>query len=268
MVHFIFNFFAFAYIGRAFEHNHGFNKTLVLFVFPSVGSTIISSLLLPQYISVGASGGIFGLIGACVADILRNRKLLFSDFVKGTKKKHHIHILIILAVDIILNLLLGLTPFTDNFMHVGGFLLGFLWASTTLRHVDVFATEDEVLHRRNSVRGRLLQLIGPMMSIAIVFVALIYLYNGDGHSSPCDVCGVISCVSFPPWVSEEKRWWHCDSCGLVSAYGTVDSVTNLYTSLQIHCPDGAVKYYDLSVYDMDQDRVEQSLVGMCREICL
>lgn len=84
---------------------------------PKVGSIIISAIFLPQFISVGASGGIFGLIGACVADITKNWRLIFSDFInKGRSKRHHLTVVVILLLDIFLNLLLGLTPFTDNFM--------------------------------------------------------------------------------------------------------------------------------------------------------
>ena len=38
----------------------------------------MSAIFLPKYPCVGASGGIFGLIGATLADILSNISLLFS----------------------------------------------------------------------------------------------------------------------------------------------------------------------------------------------
>jgi membrane associated rhomboid family serine protease len=66
-------------------------------------------------ISVGASGGIFGLIGACLADIFMNWGLLFNQFVNGKNKHRHIYILLALLVDVIINCLIGLTPFVDNF---------------------------------------------------------------------------------------------------------------------------------------------------------
>jgi hypothetical protein len=52
----------------------------------------MSAIFLPEYISVGASGGIFGLIGACIADICINWSLLFSKHVnssdEGTRFRH------------------------------------------------------------------------------------------------------------------------------------------------------------------------------------
>ena len=66
---------------------------------------IISSSAMKFDEQVGASGGIFGLTGACMADIWINRNVLFSDFVnKGRSKKHHIKVIVILAFDIFINL--------------------------------------------------------------------------------------------------------------------------------------------------------------------
>jgi hypothetical protein len=263
-VHFLFNFFAFAYIGRAIEYNHGFYNTLFLFVYTSVGGTIFSALLLPEYISVGASGGIFGLIGACTADIFRNRRLLFSDFVKGRNNRH---IVIILVIDILLNLLLGLTPFTDNFMHVGGFCLGLLWSSTTLNRVRMFGIGVQTKGQKSSASKRFKVYLGPIISIILVLVATIYLFNGDGKSSPCNLCGLLSCISFPPGVSKEKQWWHCDACGQVSAYGTVDTISDQYISLQLQCPSGSTVDISVEDYHMDRSVVENKLVEMCRQSC-
>jgi membrane associated rhomboid family serine protease len=66
-------------------------------------------------ISVGASGGIFGLIGACLADIYMNWGLLFNKFVNGKQNHGHIFVLLVLLMDIVVNSLIGLTPFVDNF---------------------------------------------------------------------------------------------------------------------------------------------------------
>ena len=103
------------YHQSAVELCHGFLPSLLLFVFPAIGGTILSAIFLPRYISVGASGGIFGLIGACLADIFMNWGLLFNDFVTGDRVHHHTIILIVLLLDIFINSLVGLTPFVDNF---------------------------------------------------------------------------------------------------------------------------------------------------------
>jgi len=74
------------------EQCHGFAAAAILFIIPAVGGTILSAIFLPEYISVGASGGIFGLIGACIADICINWSLLFSKQVntsdEGARFRH------------------------------------------------------------------------------------------------------------------------------------------------------------------------------------
>jgi membrane associated rhomboid family serine protease len=76
----------------------------------------LSAIFLPDFITVGASGGIFGFVGACLADIIVNWQLLFSDFVNENGKKHrHAFVVFALLFDIALNAIIGLTPLIDNY---------------------------------------------------------------------------------------------------------------------------------------------------------
>lgn len=116
LVHFFINMLALWFIGSAIETCHGSIAASILFFIPAVGGTVLSALFLPEYITVGASGGIFGYIGACLSDIVMNWKLLFCDFVtENGKKHHHVMVLVILVLDIVLNCVIGLTPYVDNF---------------------------------------------------------------------------------------------------------------------------------------------------------
>jgi membrane associated rhomboid family serine protease len=116
LVHYFINMLALWFVGSAIETNHGRIAAAVLFVLPAVGGCILSAIFLPTYITVGASGGIFGLIGACLSDICMNWKLLFCDFVTENGKKHrHALVVVFLVFDILLNCVIGLTPYVDNF---------------------------------------------------------------------------------------------------------------------------------------------------------
>ena len=68
-----------------------------------------------NYILVGARDGIFGLIGACLAEILLNWGLLFNNVVNVNNKNWHMIVLVVLILYIVVNSLIGLTPFVDNF---------------------------------------------------------------------------------------------------------------------------------------------------------
>lgn len=116
LVHYIINMLALWFVGAAIETSHGWFAAMTIFSLSAVGGTVLSALFLPEYITVGASGGIFGFIGACLADIIMNWKLLFCDFVSENGKKHrHAMVVVILLLDILLNSIIGLTPFVDNF---------------------------------------------------------------------------------------------------------------------------------------------------------
>lgn len=133
LVHYFINMLALWFVGAAIEMSHGWVAAAIIFTLSALGGTILSSLFLPEYITVGASGGIFGYIGACLADILLNWKLLFCDFVTENGTKHrHVMVVVALLFDIALNSIIGLTPFVDNFtrefFHVFRFVLSWLYS--------------------------------------------------------------------------------------------------------------------------------------------
>jgi membrane associated rhomboid family serine protease len=115
LIHYVINMLALWFIGSAVEQCHGFFSSMLLFVAPALGGTLLSAIFLPEYITVGASAGIFGLIGACLADIFLNWGLLFNEFVNGDNKQQHTVVLLVLFLDIVVNCVVGLTPFVDNF---------------------------------------------------------------------------------------------------------------------------------------------------------
>lgn len=116
IVHYFINMLALWFVGTAIERTHGLIAVTILFIIPAIGGSILSAIFLPEFITVGASGGIFGLIGACLSDIIMNWKLLFNDFVtENGKKHHHAMVVIFLLLDIALNSIIGLTPYVDNF---------------------------------------------------------------------------------------------------------------------------------------------------------
>jgi len=60
LVHYFINMLALWFVGAAIEMSHGWMAALIIFVLSAVGGTVLSAIFLPEAISVGASGGIFG----------------------------------------------------------------------------------------------------------------------------------------------------------------------------------------------------------------
>ena len=296
LIHYLLNMLALWFVGSAVELCHGFLPSLLLFVFPAIGGTILSAIFLPRYISVGASGGIFGLIGACLADIFMNWGLLFNDFVTGDRVHRHTMVLIVLLLDIFINSLVGLTPFVDNFtrkfcdsfpflmcfpffvnFHVyyelidlGGMLFGFLCGTSAMQRVstEIFdgAKQDNFW---TTMKRNLSRYIGIIISVLGLCVSLIVLLGGDGVTTPCKSCNALSCMPFPPWVPYEDKWWYCDDCGSVTADARIDPFTEKFDQLSMNCPNGVDVVVDLDTSEEnDKDWLENNLPNFCREYCL
>jgi len=270
MIHYCLNMLALWFIGSAVEHCHGTRASIVLFVAPAIGGTILSAIFLPNYISVGASGGIFGLVGACVADIVLNWGLLFNDFVNGGNNKNgHVIVLVVLVLDIVVNCLVGLTPFVDNFTHLGGMIFGFLCGTSTMKRVntDIFG-DDESISWWAITKRKAIRYFGIILTAAGMLIALAILLGGNGQTTPCKACKAFSCVSFPPWVDYADKWWYCDDCGNVSADARINPTTRLFDQLTINCPGGSDYVMPLNDEDSSEKAwLENNLPTFCREHC-
>jgi rhomboid protease GluP len=135
--HLVGNVLALYATGMACEHAFGRLQFAGLYVAAGLcGSAAGACFLPPDVPGVGASGAIFGLMGASAAVILRHRaRLHLRDKRIGW----------VLAAWIAYTLVLGFaTPFVDNFAHLGGLVAGVLAS---------FVLHPRVLDRRRPVRA-------------------------------------------------------------------------------------------------------------------
>lgn len=114
LMHVGFNGYALFILGREIEALFGHMRFVFIFFAAGIAGVIASFALTPAP-SVGASGGIFGLIGALIVYLYRNRDLL------GPMGRRQLYSALRLAG---LNLLIGLAPGIDMWGHVGGLLGG------------------------------------------------------------------------------------------------------------------------------------------------
>eukprot|EP00586_Coscinodiscus_wailesii_P007860 CAMPEP_0172521342 /NCGR_PEP_ID=MMETSP1066-20121228/292526_1 /TAXON_ID=671091 /ORGANISM="Coscinodiscus wailesii, Strain CCMP2513" /LENGTH=510 /DNA_ID=CAMNT_0013304243 /DNA_START=495 /DNA_END=2024 /DNA_ORIENTATION=- len=209
-IHFFLNMVALWYIGAAVEQSHGFTAAVVTFCLPSVGGTILSTIFLPEFISVGASGGIFGYIGACLADIFMNWSLIFGkEFNDWGEACQHIWMVIWLFIDVAINCFIGLTPMVDNFTHMGGMFYGFLCGLALMDRIKLAPRTSQT--RKQSLRAaddRAMRFIRIMsIVLALIATSLLVMLSTDGMTSPYPSLKYYSCVSFPPWKDKYSKWW-------------------------------------------------------------
>ena len=121
LVHLAFNSYALWVLGNDVERRFGYARFLALYLLAGVSGSV-ASFLANDSLSAGASGAIFGLIGAITIYFIVYRQ----QFGRWGRRR-----LVNLGGVIALNLFFGLTnPSIDNLAHIGGLLAGALlgWA--------------------------------------------------------------------------------------------------------------------------------------------
>jgi membrane associated rhomboid family serine protease len=117
LFHIMYNMFALVFLGIFIEGKIGSWKYLILYLLTGISASIASTWWHnPPAVSVGASGAIFGLLGAFIA------LMLVKKYDKSFNKFFLIGTLIYAGI----NLLIGLTGGIDNAAHIGGLLSGFV----------------------------------------------------------------------------------------------------------------------------------------------
>ncbi|GAA0085665.1 rhomboid family intramembrane serine protease [Clostridium sp. CTA-7] len=115
IMHIFFNMSALNIIGREVEALYGSKRYILIYFISALGGSLFSYLFSPNSVSVGASGAIFGLLGAMLIFGLKEKEKIGKRYVKN------------ILETIGLNVLIGLTiPNIDNLAHLGGLVIGAL----------------------------------------------------------------------------------------------------------------------------------------------
>ena len=114
ITHIFVNMYSLYAIGPAVERFFGTPRFVITYLLAGI-SGVVSSLALSPSPSAGASGAIFGMLGALAAFLYRHRGLF------GRFGRLQLRQIILVAF---LNLGLGLMPGIDNWGHLGGLIAG------------------------------------------------------------------------------------------------------------------------------------------------
>jgi rhomboid protease GluP len=114
LIHLVFNAYALFHLGAEVEQLFGHPRFVLLYLLAGVGGVTLSYVGNPA-IAAGASGAIFGLIGALIAFLLIYRERF------GERGRRQLRSMLTIAG---INLVMGFSPGIDNLAHVGGLLMG------------------------------------------------------------------------------------------------------------------------------------------------
>jgi len=115
IIHIAFNMYALYSIGPQVEELYGKWKYIIIYFLSGIGGSLLSYYMLPNTLSIGASGAIFGLLGALFIFALKNKHSLKQGAIGS--------LLMVIGV----NLYIGMTlPNIDNYGHIGGLIVGLI----------------------------------------------------------------------------------------------------------------------------------------------
>ncbi|KAL9232019.1 hypothetical protein vseg_007169 [Gypsophila vaccaria] len=121
LIHLIANMVSLLFIGVRLEEEFAFWRIGPIYVISGFGGSLMSCLNTLQtektgIVSVGASGALFGLLGAMLSELITNWSIYANKC----------SALLSLMVIVALNLAVGLIPGVDSSAHIGGFVSGVL----------------------------------------------------------------------------------------------------------------------------------------------
>lgn len=196
VVHLLTNMFCLAFVGFRLEQQFGFVRVATIYLLSGFGGSILSSLFIQNQISVGASGALFGLVGAMVSELITNWTIY-------TNKAAALFMLIII---IALNLALGVLPHVDNFAHIGGLATGFLLGFILLIRpqfgwVDRHDLGAEARAKKSKYKAYqyVLWLLALVLLITGFIAGLVMLFKGESTHDHCSWCHYLSCVPTSKW---------------------------------------------------------------------
>nr|GME00413.1 RHOMBOID-like protein 2 [Ipomoea batatas] len=195
VVHLLANMLSLVFIGIRLEQQFGFVRVGLIYLLSGIGGSVMSSLFIQHSISVGASGAVFGLLGAMLSELITNWTIYANKAAA----------LFTLVVIIAINLAVGILPHVDNFAHIGGFISGFLLGFVLLLRPQFGWLERQNLpaegrHKSKHTIYQYVFLVVALILLIVGFaVGLTMLFRGENANDRCSWCHYLSCVPTSRW---------------------------------------------------------------------
>ncbi|XWS61127.1 hypothetical protein CRYUN_Cryun07bG0098700 [Craigia yunnanensis] len=80
VIHLLANMLSLVFIGIRREQQFGFVRIEILYLLSGFGGSVLSSLFIQNIFSIGASGALFGLLGAMLSELITNWTIYTNKF--------------------------------------------------------------------------------------------------------------------------------------------------------------------------------------------
>jgi len=148
----------------------------------------MSCIFIPDVIGVGASGALFGILGAMFGEFIYNFK-----YIRDGKWCYFTQ----LCLNSLFLFVLGLMPYLDNFAHIGGWTCGIVSSCVFLN--GAYLNPDN-----GKPTKKAFLFICCLALLTIMFITgFTVLYNNIDGNQWCSGCHYLGCVEIP-------SLWSCD----------------------------------------------------------
>lgn len=180
IVHLLFNLFMQVIIGIILERRYDCIRVAVIYLISGIGGDVASAVFLPRYATVGASGALFGLLAMWTV-------MIFQDYHELKRPRV---LIISTLISIVISFVLGLLPLADNFVHLGGFLVGLELSIVIVPKITRTPTWK--------FWGRtILSIVFAILFLATFIGLFVALYLAPPATEWCPNCQYLNCL--PSW---------------------------------------------------------------------
>ncbi|KAI9112036.1 hypothetical protein K1719_016932 [Acacia pycnantha] len=200
VIHLVANMLSLVFIGIRLEQQFGFVKIGIIYLLSGFGGSVLSCLFIRKSISVGASGALFGLLGAMLSELITN----------WTIYTNKVAALLTLVVIIVINLGIGILPHVDNFAHIGGFMTGLLLGFILLPRPQFGWVEQHNLPSASRLKSKympyqyVLWILSLVLLILWLSIGTVMLFKGENGYDHCHWCHYLTCVPTSKWKCNES----------------------------------------------------------------
>ncbi|KAK4773258.1 hypothetical protein SAY87_028277 [Trapa incisa] len=203
-IHLFVNLVCVLFIGIHMEQVFGSLRIGMIYILSAFLGSLFAALFVQGNPQVGASGALFGLLGATISHLIRSWKLYTDKFAA----------LAFILSTLFINSLIGMLPFIDNFASIAGFISGQSLGFALLynpEHTQAIQNKAGLFEYGIKISAMLkqkldkpIQRIIGLLVFALLFVGcLVAVLKGIDLNQYCSWCRYADCVLSKRWSCNE-----------------------------------------------------------------
>ncbi|XP_063948670.1 inactive RHOMBOID-like protein 8 [Daucus carota subsp. sativus] len=209
--HLIINIASILLIGIHLEQEFGPVRIGVIYILSAITGNMVAALFLQDRPTVTSSATLFGLLGTMLSGLIQNWAIY-------SRKNEALRIFSLILV---INLVLGLLPYVNNFSNIGGFFCGFILGFVLLFKPDLGTLaqskaglfEYEVKHSfklKQKLDRPVLRIVFLVLFVLLLAGLLIGYLRGINMNKSCTLCRYMDCIPSKWWTCSDKTM-HCET---------------------------------------------------------